>query len=130
MIRLIVMGTGDGPTMMLAERGRRAVARSGSAAAHFDYVEVGERDRLNGVSKLPALVVDGRVVSQGTVPKMREIEEALRYALDHAYPDDLKVRTQEAAPRCGGCGRNCLLTAPKCRIGRERAAEMGIATTR
>lgn len=126
LITLTVIGTGDGPTMMLAERGRRAVARVGSLAVQFDYVEVGALDKVNGVSQLPALAVAGRVLSEGgaPLPKMRDIEQALRDALEQAAPDDLKARAEPSAPLCGGCGRGCTLDAPKCRVGRERAAEL------
>lgn len=128
MITVTVIGTGNSECMMLAERARRAVAKVGSPSLHFQLMEIGERDRYNGVSKLPALAIGGNVVAEGSVPKMREIQAALQQALEEAYPDDLKVHAQETVPRCGGCGRNCTLDAPKCRVGVERAQQLGVTT--
>lgn len=130
MITVTVIGAGGADAMVLAERARRAVAKVGSPSLHFEYVEVGARDKINGVSKLPALAVGGHVIAEGSVPKMREIQESLTEALSTAYPDDLRVHETQTAPRCGGCGRDCLLTAPKCRVGVERAEQLGITAAR
>lgn len=125
---MTVIGTGDAQTMMPAERGRRAVAREGNPAVRFDYVEIGPHDRTNGVDELPALVVDGHVVAQGSVPKMHEVAEALEQALAAASKDDLRTAAAaDAVPRCGGCGRNCSLDDPKCRVGKARARELDIS---
>lgn len=126
MITVTVIGKGGSDAMMMAERTRRAVAKVGSPSLHFEYVEVGARDKINGVSKLPALAIGGKVIAEGTVPKMRDIQNQLSETLRTAYPDDLRVHEAEAVPRCGGCGRDCLLTAPQCRVGVERAEQLGI----
>lgn len=125
MITVSVIGTGDAKTMVLAERARRAVAKAGSPSLHFEYVEVGSRDRINGVSRLPALAIGGDVRAEGEVPRMRDIQAWLAATLSHAYPDDLRVHEREGVPRCDGCGRACPLDAPRCRIGMERAARAG-----
>lgn len=126
MITVTVIAAGDSAGMMLAERTRRAVAKVNSPSLHFEYVEVGARDKINGVDRLPALAIGGDVLAEGSVPKMRDIQQALTKTLKEAYPDDLRVHVQETVPRCGGCGRDCRLHTPKCHVGVERAQQLGI----
>lgn len=131
MITVTVIGrSGDPQAMMLAERTRRAVARTASPSLSFSFVEVGARDRVNGVSELPALAIGGEVIAQGRKPKMQEIQQALERTLESAYPDDLEVHSSQTAPLCGGCGRGCTLDAPGCRVGRRRAQAQGIKPRR
>jgi len=95
------------------ESGRETVRRAKEVA---DLLEHGGRD---------CVVVAGTHM-------MRALRSVLRrrgYLLEGSdlFPKPLeRVRATKRALHCGGCRHNCLLTEPKCRIGREKALERGI----
>lgn len=141
MMHVVVFGTGDAASMKLQGLARRAVARCGSAGVAFDYVEVGPHDRYSGIDRLPALVIDGRVVTQGIVPKFRMVCDALAHAIEVTVEDvgpaapagdggtsasGASGAIPASVPFCDGCGRGCSLAHPGCRVGRRHAHELGI----
>lgn len=92
----------------------------------------GQRVRVSGVEQLPALMVDDRVVMQGRVPKLRELDELVRDAVARdkrlerqGIKKDLHMADDDV-PRCGLCGRDCALDAPACARGRGKARELGV----
>lgn len=133
MVLVNVIGSGDANTMMLVERTRRVVAQAGIEAAKFEYIEVGAHDRVSGLDQLPAVLVNGQPIVQGIVPKMRELRSTLTQAIQTisatVAQDPLSglAMVDSTTPRCTGCGRNCSLDAPGCRVGMRRAKELGIA---
>lgn len=92
----------------------------------------GQRVRVSGVTRLPALMLDDRVVLQGQVPKLRELEGLVANAVARdqrmvrqGMRKDLHLPDADV-PRCGMCGHDCALDAPLCATGRVKAQELGV----
>ena len=70
---------------------------------------------VNGVDTLPALMAGEKVVSQGSVPKISEIEKLVEKALaetpatGNTEKKTRSDRKREGIPQCTGCGRACYL---------------------
>jgi small redox-active disulfide protein 2 len=67
-----VLGSGCANCKRLHAETATAIAEAGVAAT-LSKVEAMEEIVAYGVMRTPALVIDGRVVSQGTIPSAREI---------------------------------------------------------
>ena len=76
-----VLGTGCRKCQLLFGEAEKAIARSGRAAT-LTKVEEAEQIAAHGVMVTPALVVDGRVVSAGRVPRAAEIEALIASAAE------------------------------------------------
>ena len=133
MVYLTVMYQTDRDGMMLRTRSQH-VAATHERRVTLDCVVVDRTVHISGVDALPALMVDDKLVAQGRVPKLSEIEELVSAAL--AEESELAKRgakkqiwhaDPKQMPHCGGCGRDCRLDAPECGVGAERAAKLGIA---
>lgn len=67
-----VLGTGCARCKLLYREAENAIAQSGQAASLMK-VEAVEEMMAYGILTTPALVIDGRVVSSGRVPRAPEI---------------------------------------------------------
>jgi small redox-active disulfide protein 2 len=67
-----VLGSGCSKCKQLYAEAEKAIARTGQPA-RLSKVEAMEEIVASGVMRTPALVIDGRVVSSGTVPTAAEI---------------------------------------------------------
>jgi|GEM_PF-2187880 hypothetical protein len=132
MVYLTVMYQTDRDGMMLRTRAHH-VAAAHERRVTLDCVEVDRTVHISGVDALPALMVDDKVVAEGRVPKLSEIEGFVSAALaeeselaKHGAKKEIWRADPKAMPHCGGCGRDCRLDEPECGVGVERAAKLGI----
>ena len=132
MINLTVVAKADRDGMTLRTRAQRVAAQHKDV--EFYFVEVGSSGTgqvlVNGVDKLPALMVGVKVISQGSVPKISEIEKLVAHALADmpaagGTEKNRSDRKHEGIPQCTGCGRACYLNEPGCSIGIRKAKELG-----
>ncbi len=71
-----VLGGGCKSCEMLLKAAREAVAARG-VDAEVEYITDWEKIMTYGVMRMPALLIDGRVVSAGKVLKAKEVEQLL-----------------------------------------------------
>ena len=71
-----VLGGGCKSCEMLLKAAREAVAARG-VDAEVEYITAWEKIMTYGVMRMPALLIDGRVVSAGKVLKAKEVEQLL-----------------------------------------------------
>ena len=98
---------------------RQTESRTGTLCRAYEFLDLLEAEDRDCI-----------VISRGLT--MGALKTALRrrgYCLEggglRPRPLD-RVRATKRTLHCGGCGHNCLLTAPKCQRGRDRAAEWGV----
>ncbi len=133
MVNLAVVTKADRDGMTLRTRAQRVAAQHKDV--EFYFVEVGSSGTgqvlVNGVDTLPALMAGEKVVSQGSVPKISEIEKLVEKALaetpatGNTEKKTRSDRKREGIPQCTGCGRACYLNEPGCRVGIRKAKELG-----
>jgi small redox-active disulfide protein 2 len=75
-----VLGSGCASCKRLHAEAEKAIAQSGQPAALIK-VEAMEEIVGYGVMRTPALVIDGRVVSQGAIPSASEIVSLITTAV-------------------------------------------------
>lgn len=78
-VRIKVLGSGCRNCQMLLDHTAEAIAHMG-LTERVGYVTDMEKIMTYGVMSLPALVVDGNVVSTGKVLKVEEVERLLKEA--------------------------------------------------
>ncbi len=77
-----VLGSGCANCKRLYAEAEKAIAQSGQPAT-LSKVEAMEEIVAFGVMRTPALVIDGRVVTQGKIPSAAEIVSLITTAAAH-----------------------------------------------